>query len=184
MSRACVHVSWLPGLALASQSQCALVSPHCLHSLPRGLFVLFLAVSGGLCVLPKFVCPITLGYLGPPLCCKGWVHCLGLSAAPLSVPRARCLYGATVHELLTGWEVQLSLFTALQVPALPGFPSVREFPCKQELLFQGSLTWGTSSCPEVLFTFYVSLSLLPYFRELNLSLWRPGVLCYRLEVAL
>ena len=88
-------------LPSTSWALCALVSSHCLHSLPRGLFVLS-AVPGGLCVLPKFVClplsapqslplcqlfvcPVTRGYLGLPsvlqrLCALvGFVCCVKLS---------------------------------------------------------------------------------------------------------
>ena len=69
-----------PGPASASRGLCAFVSSNCLHSLSWGLFVLLLAVQGGLCVLPKFVClpsigtpvpPFALAMLVCPLCCKG-----------------------------------------------------------------------------------------------------------------
>ena len=45
------------------------------------------------------------------LCCKGCVCCLG--ASPILVPQAHHLVGATVYELSKGWDVQLSLFSAL-----------------------------------------------------------------------
>ena len=58
---------------------CALASPHCL-------------CAAQVCMPPLydtpvphfapavFVCPVTLGHLGPPLCCKGCVRWLGLYA--------------------------------------------------------------------------------------------------------
>ena len=69
----CVHVIRLPWPASASRGLvwtcsssprpsstlwglCTLVSSHCSHSLSWGLFVLLLAVPGGTCALPKFIC--------------------------------------------------------------------------------------------------------------------------------
>ena len=68
------HHTWVPGSALVLQ---------------------------GLGALAGFVCPITLGYLGPPSVLQGLGALPGF-AAPLSVSGTCCLYGATVHELLTG----------------------------------------------------------------------------------
>lgn len=51
-----------------------------------------------------------------------------------------------------------------------------------------SLSWGTSSCPEVLFFFFLIINVfifvLPQSKEISLSFWSPGVFCYHLEVVL
>ena len=159
-----------------------------------GLFVLLRAVRKGCVHCPSWqaaplwapqaaLCP---GCVCPPatwarpLCCKGCVRPLGLSAAPLSVPEP--VWGHSLRE------VQLSLFTALQVPALPDFPRlrssplgppVREIPSARELLLQGSLPpLGHKLLPRN------SPSFLFFMFPFSLLLhWRPGVF-RSLEVAL
>ena len=78
-----------------SRCFCALVSSYCLQSLSPGLFVL-LAVSGGLCALPKFVylpsirTPVppfhqqfvTRGYLGLPSVLQGLCMLAGFVCYP------------------------------------------------------------------------------------------------------
>ena len=83
--------------------------------------------------LPSATCPILCA---ARVGCAGWVFFFFFFffAAPLSVPRACLLFGATVHELLRGWEERLSLFVALQVPASPGFPHISAPP--------GTCLWG------------------------------------------
>ena len=124
---------------------CALVSSH-RHTV--GPMCSFFGSPGhppelqGLCVLESFVCLPTLDYPGLPSVPRSFYF------LPL-VPWAHRLVGAIVHELFTGWEMQLSLLSAPSVPALPSFPRLyssslgppaREIPCAPELfLFQDSL---------------------------------------------
>ena len=172
----------------------ALLSSHCLHSLSRGVICSSSGCAEGLRALPKLAsrpsvgtpgCPLPRCVCPPatwarPLCCKGCVRPLGLSAAPLSVPEP--VWGHSPRE------VQLSLFTALQVPALPDFPRlrssplgppVREIPSARELLLQGSLPpLGHKLLPRN------SPSFLFFMFPFSLLLhWRPGVF-RSLEVAL
>ena len=107
-----------PRLSSTLWGLCALVSSHCSHSLSWGLFVLLLAVPGGMCALPKFIClpcrhpsptlcagclsAVTLGFLGPPSVLQGLCALAGfVRRATLGSPSRR-LFGATGHELLTG----------------------------------------------------------------------------------
>ena len=64
------------------------------------------SASRRLCALERFVCFASLSTPGLPSVLWGFY---GL----LSVLRAHRLIGATVCELFKGWEVQLSLFSAL-----------------------------------------------------------------------
>ena len=77
MCGACVHLSWFPGLASASQVKCGLVSPLPALFVVGLIFFSFSAVAGGLCTLPKFVCLPSNGTPVPTL------HPLGLSAGYL-----------------------------------------------------------------------------------------------------
>ena len=106
----------------------------------REACVLFFWFRGPTVCAAWFVCTAevcmhaSLGTLDPPSALLGFC---GL----LSVPQARRLVRATVCELFMGWEVQLSLFSALWAPALPSWDSaappwvsfVRELPSAREL---------------------------------------------------
>ena len=154
------------------------------------------SVLQGLCALAGFVCPIVLRHLGLPFVLQEWCVLAGFVCSG-SPPEPTVCLRVTVLELLMGWEMQLPLFDALQVPSLPGFLRlgssslglpVRELLCAWDLLFQGSLPplghkLLPRSSPSFPFLCLPSL-FLPHFRELSLSPWRSGVFCCCLEVAL
>lgn len=122
--RAWVFFFWLPRPTLcAVRFVCtAEVCMPPLSQHPGPPFALYV-----LCALAEFACLATLGHSGLPsvpqglcalvrfVCCPRElrVRWRGSYASPLSVPRAHCRVGNTVHELLTHWKVQLSLFSAL-----------------------------------------------------------------------
>ena len=148
-------------------------------------------------MLARFVCCITLGFLGLPYVLQGLCALAGFVCHATLGSLSPHLFGATVHELLTGWEVQLSLFTALQVPALPGFSKTLQLPlgpaCEGVSLCTGTPVLGRSPSLGAqvpaqkfsVFPLFMSPSfLLPHFGELNLSPWRPGVFCCYLEFVL
>lgn len=165
--RAGVFFFHLPGLAL-----CTLRFVYC-----RGLYAT-LSWSHPLCkgcVCWK-VCMLCHSWHPRPQSTAGYSRFL-------SVPQACHFIGATVHELFTGWEVQLSLFSTLEVTALPGFarfhssplgPAVSFSACRNPSCFRTpSFLGGTSSHPEVLhlLLFMVPSSLLPPFQGLA---YTPG----------
>ena len=159
----------------------------CLFLGPTGLLSALWGSPG----LQWFVHWASLGTPGPPS--MPWGFC-GL----LSVPWACHLVRATVCELFMDWEVQLSLFSALLVPALPGFLRfcstplglpMRELPSARELVrLQNSLPLSehellsrSSPCLPIL-----CLHPLSYLVSGSLDClpWRPGFFCSLLEFAL
>ena len=226
----CVHVIRLPWPASASRGLvwtcsssprpssmmwglCTLVSSHCSHSLSWGLFVLLLAVPGGTCALPKFIClplsapqshPLRRLFVGrhtrlpgPALCaarvvCAGWVCTPCHSRFPEPPP----VWGHSP------WAVNGLRSAALPVYCPPSPCCASFFKTVQRPL--GSACEGVSLCsgtpvsglsPSLgaqvpaqkfsIFSLFMSPSfLLPHFRELKLFPWRPGVCCCHLEFAL
>ena len=190
-SLALPSASWRPvwaslsplSLPSVSQGMCALASAHWACPLYRGTCCtcfgspgqplchgacvhMFLFSGPALCTA-SFVCsefhvwiPQVSWHPGLALCT--WGFC-GL----LLVPWACCLVGATVHELFMGWEVQLSLFSALEVLCFaldsttpPWAPLWGSLPVLGNLfLLHDSFPWGPNSHLEVLrlFPFYVSI---------------------------
>lgn len=169
----------------------------------RPLHLLYLlATRVRLCAaLARFVFPVTLSYLGPPLCAArvvwGW---LGLYATPLLVPRACHLFGSTVHDLLTG--LRNTPFSVYCLPSPSKSTSCLVFQNSVAPLF-GPAYEGVSQHGELpgfrallpgteapaqkfsLFSLFMSpLLFLPHFKEFSLSSWTPGVFCCCLEVAL
>lgn len=132
----------------------------------------------GLTLAPQGLC--ALG----GVCAQACPLCCGVSLGFSRSPEPTVWLGVTVPELfkgweVTGWEVQVFLFSALSVPALnelnwspwsarvfwdPTAPQdlpSRELPGAQTLLLQDSLpSSGTSSCPEVLRLFLCHVSIL------------------------
>ena len=192
-----------PGLPSMSQGLCVYSVPWacplccmaCVHC--RGLCLpLSWPPRPALCIVrftwaAEFVHWASLGIPGPPS--MPWGFC-GL----LSVPWACHLVRATVCELFMDWEVQLSLFSALLVPALPGFLRfcsthlglpIRELPSARELVrLQNSLPLSehkllsrSPSCLPIL-----CLHPLSYLISGSLDClpWRPGFFCCLLEFAL
>ena len=91
--------------------------------------------------------------------------------------------------------MRLSLFSALLFPALPSFRRLQSSPlspparelCTGTLPVSGRLPSLRAQAPiqkfSVFSLFMTLSSLLPHFRELSLSPWRPGAFCCHLEVA-
>ena len=122
------------------------------------------------------------------LCCKGWVHWLGLLAHAAIGSPACCLgpqsvscYLAEKCSFLCLLPSKSQHFAAPLWAQLWGSFPVNKNSCLRAPSFGAQAPAQKFS----VFSLFMSpSSLLPYFRELSLSPWRPGVFCCHLEVAL
>ena len=145
------------------------------------------SVPHGLCALQRFVCMPLLAPSTHPLHC--WAS-VGFSQFPKpavwSGPQyVSCLWAEKCSFLC--FMLSGSLLYPAEIPQLPlGYPLWGSFPVhgNSSFFMTPSLPRGTSFHTEV-FSLYMSpSSLLPHFRELSHTPWRPGIFCCLLEVAL